>query len=141
MKSYQVKFDNSRMDSLSQDPKRTRETFLQQAEQPVLLALESDNPYITIELLDNGADPNTLTSTGGQKVLLDERSRRYDTGETILDVVRRKLKDIEKWQDAIGKDDDAPLQLLKEDKYYLGHLKEGTYQHWTAREALRGAKE
>ncbi|KAK5146469.1 hypothetical protein LTR04_001040 [Oleoguttula sp. CCFEE 6159] len=141
MKSYQVKFDNSRMDSLSQDPKRTRETFLQQAEQPVLLALESDNPYITIELLDNGADPNTLTSTGGQKVLLDERSRRYDTGETILDVVRRKLKNIEKWQDAIGKDDDAPLQLLKEDKYYLGHLKEGTYQHWTAREALRGAKE
>jgi hypothetical protein len=119
------------------DPDTNMKNFKQNTDQPIVVALESENPDVALELLKKGVDPNTLTPMG-QKVILEENMRHYK-GETVMDVVKRKLKILRQYS---GEQfyAQAPLQL-KHDSYYLANIEPGTYKHWVASISLERAKQ
>lgn len=122
---------------LGNDPDKNLKNFKQNTDQPIIAALEFENPDVVLELLKKGADPNTLAPMGHQ-VMLEENMRHYK-GETVMDVVKRKLKLLRQYS---GEQFYAqePLQL-EHDSYYLANIELGTYKHWAASISLEKAKQ
>ncbi|KAI0889471.1 ankyrin repeat protein [Annulohypoxylon maeteangense] len=61
-------------------------------EQPLVIAIKSLHPSNAIELLERGADPNTLTRAS-HNVISNDWSRKYHKGRSVLDVVHDLLKE------------------------------------------------
>lgn len=134
MKSFQKKF----LDQVSRNnPEQNKLTFYRQVEQPIVIALQCEEPSVILELLDRGVDPNTLT-TKGQICLHDEYQRTYLKGESLLDAVRNAIKDLRGYKGE-GNEPEAPTPL-KDDNYYLKDVREGTYKFWVASTGLKSAK-
>ena len=97
-------------------------------EQPLITAIKTcREPEVLYRLLERGADPNSMT-TASRQVLRDEWSRRYNKGETALDLVREQIKQLEKYtkeKPAASK----PSALLPNMDEYLRGFQPGTYQH------------
>ena len=83
--------------------------------QPVIYAVEQQLPMIAKYMLEKGASSNTLTSMG-QKVLFDTYSRQYNKGETLLDLIDKKIEEL---QPAIKSTTLNPI-VLENDQYHLG---------------------
>jgi hypothetical protein len=120
-----------------EDPKKNLELFNKSVEQPVVLAVEKELPSIILEMLAKGADPNTVTKLGSS-VLQEEYQRRYTKGETLLDVVRKKLDELRLYKSE--QEPESPPEALKDDVHYLSGLEPGTYKHWIASTNLKNAK-
>ncbi|KAJ8118133.1 hypothetical protein ONZ43_g4053 [Nemania bipapillata] len=67
--------------------------FQDGTEQPLLVAIRSPKPELALELLERGVDPSPLTK-GSWNVVRNEWSRRYNRGETALDVVRKLISEL-----------------------------------------------
>lgn len=122
---------------IDDDPDENLKRFKKSTNQPIIVALETEEPAVALELLKKGVDPNTLTPIGQQVVL--EENMQYYKGETVMDIVKRKLKLLQQYSGEYLYVQ-APLQL-KEDSYYLENLQPGTYKHWAASISLKQAKE
>ncbi|KAI0970115.1 ankyrin repeat protein [Xylaria arbuscula] len=106
--------------------------FNNSTEQPLLVAIRSSQPALALELLDRGADPSTMTKASWEMVR-DEWARRYKSGETALDVVRKILGELRNYDEnssttklPIGFVDEEPRGAAE----FLSQFSEGTYQHW-----------
>ncbi|KAI1269144.1 ankyrin repeat protein [Xylariaceae sp. FL1019] len=120
------------------DENSNRVKYEDSVEQPLLVAIRSPQPSIALELLDRGADPNPLTKSS-YKCIRNEWARRYNKGESALDVVQRLL---EKLRDYTGQKGPAVHDGHRQIKHrpseprgvneFLSQFKEGTYQHWVA---------
>jgi ankyrin repeat protein len=66
-----------------------QEQFGREIEQPIITAAYQELPEIVIEFLQRGVDVNTLT-TAANTILNAKNMRNYNTGESLLDVVRQK---------------------------------------------------
>ncbi|KAI8633475.1 ankyrin repeat protein [Xylariaceae sp. FL1651] len=106
-------------------------------EQPLLVSIRSPHPETAIELLERGADPNPLTKAS-YNVIRNEWSRSYNTGESALDVVRKLLRQLRKYEEkklkihtqpSFGRDPPAPEEPRGTDKF-LSQFTKGTYQYW-----------
>ncbi|KAI1288909.1 ankyrin repeat protein [Xylaria venustula] len=106
--------------------------FSNYVEQPLLVAIRSSQPALALELLDRGADPSPITKASAE-IVLHEYARRYNTGETALDVVRKILKELRKYNEYpsttklhIGFVGEEPRGAAE----FLSRFPEGTYHHW-----------
>lgn len=133
MKAVQSKWSNARYDSTHN--KRQFETV---NEQPVVVAVQCEMALLAAQLIEShGVDPNVLT-TKGYDVLHNEYTRRYNRGQTILDLVRAKIETLRTWKPSESKHE--PPEALKDDKEYLKGDAD-SYQRWSSSKQLRQAKE
>jgi hypothetical protein len=66
----------------------------------------------------------------GVIILQNPNNSHYQTGESLLDIIQKKLKALREYKDP----DNTPKtpESLKSEEYYTRGLKEGTYRHWSA---------
>ncbi|KAF2214146.1 hypothetical protein CERZMDRAFT_38359 [Cercospora zeae-maydis SCOH1-5] len=134
MKAYQWKRE------ADANSKHNTEEFRKRIQQPIVSAVQCELPSLAKVLIEqHGVDVNTLT-TAGWKVVHEEYSRHYTKGESLLDCVRSKLKELRGWKPTEEDRPEEPLQL-KDDEIYLSGLTEGSYQWWSASKQIRAAKE
>ncbi|KAF3344776.1 hypothetical protein VD0002_g1466 [Verticillium dahliae] len=80
------------------DYQQNQNKFARSVEQPLIVAVKyCVNLEVAMKLVEMGADPNTPTSHG-QTVMHDEWQRKYNRGETVLDVVHAQLKNLRKYK-------------------------------------------
>ena len=101
-------------------------------DQPLMVALRvSPDPAMAIRLLEGGADPNTMTQISYQ-LLQDEWQRRYNKGETALDVVRQQ---IEKLRNYTADEMSTVKPKLRDGMdEYLETLDKSSFLYWVASE-------
>ncbi|KAI1443934.1 ankyrin [Annulohypoxylon stygium] len=120
-------------------------------EQPLIIAIKSTHPSNAVELLEKGADPNTLTRAS-HNLIRNEWSRRYSKGRSALDVVHEFLREYRSFRDDLI----GALQPRQMSQFYapvkniyferpvepfgtaefLSLFTEGTYQHWVVSTAI-----
>ncbi|KAL1998839.1 hypothetical protein VTN02DRAFT_5497 [Thermoascus thermophilus] len=108
--------------------------------QPVVTAVELEQPAIARALLARGADPNTLTPQGYQVRDALPGSYVSKTGQTLLDCVQDRLRQLREYTGELLPST-APEPLDPDDDFYLHGLAEGTYRLWTAERALAAARD
>ncbi|KAL9084954.1 MAG: hypothetical protein Q9165_007820 [Trypethelium subeluteriae] len=135
MKATRVQYDNyfSRQSS-----KEHRDRFNERITQPVVLALDTEQPAIALELLRRGADANTLTCDG-YDVIAHDWSRNWKQGQSLLDLVGERLKHLYKYK---GEElPSPPSKVFSDDESaYFQDLEEGTYKFWATRTRLDALK-
>ncbi|RYP71433.1 hypothetical protein DL771_004800 [Monosporascus sp. 5C6A] len=127
------------------DYESNKKQFRKAAVQPLLVAIESPNPTIAIQLLDRGADPNVITQSS--VVLLENTwARRHNRGESALDVVQESLAKLREYkgektlfnspQSNYGYNGSIKKAFLQPPEgpfgtsEFLEKFRDGTYQHW-----------
>lgn len=128
--------------------------FAQSFSQPLITAISNEQPSMANELLNRGADPNTLAPSG-YRCIQDEYSRSYTRGQSTLDLVQEKMKNLRESHDSLThgfshhnssvyhhahQSQPTKPKPLESDDHYLGHFTEGTYQHWAAKRQLQREK-
>ncbi|KAI1126228.1 ankyrin repeat protein [Nemania abortiva] len=119
-----------------------QDKFHDGTEQPLLVAIRSPQPVIALELLDRGVDPSPITKSSWN-VVRNEWSRRYNRGETALDVVRSLLSELRKYSREpatarsgarrVGRSNYDQSSTVMEPfgtAEFLSLFTKGTYQYW-----------
>lgn len=109
------------------DLEGSRRMYMQSMEQPLITAVRSGNTDAAIKLLDNGADPNALTSES-QCLLTNEYMRSYTRGMSALDLVGDLIQGLSNYEG-----EKPPLReprLQSGTERSLRKTKPGTYQRW-----------
>jgi len=107
--------------------------------QPIIAVAAKEMGKPIEEFLAHGADANTLEQNA-HSILQDPSSARYKTGESLLDVVQKKLKALRKYK---GEPENAPRkepETLRDETFYTNSLLEGSYHHWTALRDFQSVK-
>lgn len=93
-------------------------------QQPLILALQSANPAIALELIERGADVNSMTTRAYSKIT----SRySYYNGESALDLVRSSLGKLGKYK---GEGKLAEPRWPQNMTEFLQKFEPGTYAHY-----------
>lgn len=134
LKSAKVSSTHSNLGDLE----RSRKTYQKSMEQPLIAAIRFGNTDAALELLQNGADPNALTSET-QLLLVEEYRRRWTKGTAALDLARDLIHELSKYT---GEKTNTDKPLLKTGMgEYLQKLEPGTYQHWMVSKDVKHTKE
>ncbi|KAH8602501.1 hypothetical protein B0O99DRAFT_606743 [Bisporella sp. PMI_857] len=136
IKGYLAKNDRAKNHTAEQN----LNAFHTTATQPIITAAIKESGQIVQDLLAYGADPNTLEKTAWSQ--LQNKNYRYYKGETILDIVQKKIKTLS----AYVPEADHPVHPIKPEKLrsetsYIFGLADGTYQKWTAINDFKTAKQ
>lgn len=108
-----------------------------QVEQPILTAIASGYPDVAIELLNRGADPNTLNPQSAQ-MLLNEYEKQWSRGVTVLDITRQNIEALASHvEKGMALTEPKEAQGLDE---YLNGTTTGTYKHWCISSAVESEK-
>ncbi|KAM5476955.1 hypothetical protein MauCBS54593_000226 [Microsporum audouinii] len=118
----------------NQDAKQTQNNFQQNVTQPIVTAIMTDQPLVAIQLLEHGADPNTL-STLGYRILGSNYAS--DPGESLLDLVVMKICHLREYNERF---DQKAVTPLESDETYLAAYAEGSYQMCFVKERLAREK-
>lgn len=124
--------DDCRRSSAEENKKNFRRWF----EQPIILAIQNEMPEIAYQLVELGADPNTLTTDAWYQI---EYDRRTDGPGAVLDAVRQKIHKLRGY-----KPKEAPKEpeyKLKKDVDYLDGIEKNTYAHFAATKQIEDARE
>jgi len=115
-----------------------KKLFAKTTFQPLIIALRNcEDPSVILELLKKGADANTMTPMS-YDLLHNEWQRRYNSGETALDIVRERLKNLRKYKGEMPSQKKPKLiQGLDE---HLDQFMEGSYQHWMVKKDVERQK-
>jgi ankyrin repeat protein len=132
-----MKYYESKEDLDSWQRNKPRSDFERQIDQPIICAVHKELPSLVRILLEyHEIDVNTLSREGFAAVAAGQNNR--DRGETLLDVVRAKIKGLKEWKHEPEKID-APFALEKDEQYLSGH-KAGSYAHWLVRQQISDGK-
>lgn len=134
-KSVQMKYSDTSFRSTEDN----ENNFQQNVEQPLVQAVDMDLPDLVLELLNHGADPNTLQASA-HMVIKNVHQRTYHKGKSILDAVQDKIAKLKEYN---GEKPEpvAPLEVNSNDGYYLKGLAEDSYQLHVATMQLKDARE
>lgn len=116
-----------------------RSNFVDDVEQPVILAVNSELPDIAIRLLDMGVNPNMLTKRTSQDL---KRGYKWDEKESLLDVVRNKIKALRTALEKHQKVEQPvkPRGKVRDGVDYFEGLEPGSYKHYIVQAQLDNAK-
>ncbi|KAI1426426.1 ankyrin repeat protein [Xylaria sp. FL1777] len=119
-----------------------RTWFQTTTEQSLLVAIQSSQPAIALELLERGVDPSPITG-GSWNLIHNKFMRSYNSGQTALDVVRDRLSELRKYDgerastrfrsNFFERRTSHHLSVAEEPRgatEFLARFMEGTYQHW-----------
>ncbi|KAF2202189.1 ankyrin repeat protein [Delitschia confertaspora ATCC 74209] len=139
IKAFKAQFAN-------QDVKSNYDVFLRQIDEPITLAVRSDLPDIVLDLLARGVDPNTLSKEAKGMLIDSTNGSTYygsylnnDEPGSLLDTVRRKVKDLKRFEEDYLPIEPKPLVNNRVD--YLANLTPGSYQHFVAQIQLEKARQ
>ncbi|GKT40101.1 uncharacterized protein ColSpa_00282 [Colletotrichum spaethianum] len=107
-------------------------------EQPLIMAIQScSEPEVALNLIEKGADPNTLT-TNSYRAIAFEHHRSCYQGQTALDLVRHQLEQLQlyKGEKFTASKPELPLGMDE----FLQNYEEGSYQHWQVSENIHWRK-
>ncbi|KAI0111527.1 ankyrin [Daldinia grandis] len=126
---------------------RNLQTFKDQTEQPLIVAIRSRHPANAVELLEKGADPNTMTKVSHNVV--KGQGSGYNKGQTSLDLTRDILEQAREYKGMLIESSQTPRSGEASSFYntmtnnrqkrpvepfgieeFLAKFTEGTYQHW-----------
>ncbi|KAI0151968.1 ankyrin [Hypoxylon sp. NC0597] len=126
------------------DYEKNLERYRDSTEQPLIVAIKSLHPSNAIELLENGADPNTLTKDS-HNFIRNEWARNHTRGQSALDVVRDVIRELREFREELdgsrpvrrsgihnahrGDYMERPVEPFGTTEF-LANFEEGTYQHW-----------
>ncbi|KAF2109716.1 hypothetical protein BDV96DRAFT_502176 [Lophiotrema nucula] len=133
MKSVEMQYD----DVSRRDHTRNHTDFLKDVEQPIVIAVQAELPDLVKELLNRGADPNTLPKQT-QQGLVQTYYSRYNKMESLLEMVWNKIKELRKFGDP-----HPPVMsdlLLQDGHDYLEGIQPGSYKEYVANVQLAGAR-
>ena len=133
IKPVETQFD----EVAGRDSKDNHKRFTQDVEQPIILAAQTELPDIILQLLERGANPNTLPKATQQGVV-DDWYRRYNKMESLLEIVRTKLQSLRSFED--DKPPSPSKLKLKEGEDYLAGINPGTYKYFVAQVQLDNAR-
>lgn len=113
--------------------------------QPIISAASKELTTIIREMVEKGADVNSLTLRGQQSAV---GQRSYYKGHSLLDIVQWQIKKYGEFDCTKDKErnsydrrsDKVKPETLQDESYYLQGLKSGTYQYWTAQNRFRSVK-
>ncbi|KAF4971655.1 hypothetical protein FZEAL_9782 [Fusarium zealandicum] len=111
--------------SLEENQRKWKES----TEQPLITAIRSGSTDVVIKLLENGADPNSLTQKT-QELIFNEYQRTYNKGESALDLVRSAVDTLQAYtgeHGGVAEPEEKPGM-----DEFLSNLSPGTYSHWIA---------
>ncbi|PYI20190.1 ankyrin repeat protein [Aspergillus violaceofuscus CBS 115571] len=117
---------------------RLKEIFRYRLTQPIMLAIQQDLPLLALELLELGADANTLTPEAYRAQDEDYQLRSNGDGVSLLDCVRNKLKAFRAYPE--DESQQRCWQTYSFDNDYLSDLTENTYQRWSTKSLVWDAK-
>ncbi len=98
--------------------------FQKMTEQPLILALQSPDPRVALDLLERGADVNTLTKSTHSK--LQQNWYSYHVGQSALDIVEELLRKLRAYK---GESSTSKPKLPAGGDEFLSGYKPGTFQH------------
>ena len=133
-----AKFSSS-MENRLQSYDQNKALYHRSVHQPLMVALRnSPDPDMAVRLLEGGANPNAMTQISYQ-LLTDEWQRRYNKGETALDVVRDHIENLRKYSGETFSVAKPELQEGMDE--YLASLDRGSFIYWLAFSAVKSKKE
>lgn len=106
--------------------------------QPIVTAAGLEMGKTVQELLKHGADPASLETTAWG-ILQNPNNSHYQTGESLLDIIQKKLHALREYKGPESSALKEP-ESLKSEEHYTRGLKEGTYQHWSALKDFQATK-
>ena len=129
-----------------------KEYWRRGVEQPLIVAIQSPNPKTAVELLERGVDPNVITKASSD-LLKNHWSRRYNKGQSALDLVRDSLEKLREYKGEkarfVTRRDTGyipgyrpPLYFVEPPKgpqqtdEFLQKFQKGTYQWWVVSEDI-----
>ncbi|OPB42070.1 hypothetical protein A0O28_0031870 [Trichoderma guizhouense] len=124
----------SNLGNLEQTKKRYEESI----EQPLIAAIRSGNTDLVIQLLEKGANPNSVTRET-QYALANDSQRNWTKGTTALDMVKHlitKLREYTGEKTALREPEKQPGI-----DSYLEKFEPGTYQHWLVAFKVKSAQD
>lgn len=134
IKSAQAKFEYYKNKSTEEN----QELYGDNVEQPIILAVDSDQPELILLLLRKGADPNTLTIDGSRAVH-DSYYRNQDRGTSLLDIVKSKIGLIR--ENDVFKSKEEPKNPFSQDlAAYTAGYASGSYKEWAVTVQYDAAK-
>ncbi len=130
---------SSGMEKRLQSYEQNKTLYHKSVQQPLMVALRnSPDPELAVRLLEGGADHNTMTQVS-YELLTNEWQRRYNKGETALDVVRDHIENLRKYS---GEKFLAVKPELQEGTdEYLASLDKGSFLYWVASQDVKAKKE
>ncbi|PYH47148.1 ankyrin repeat protein [Aspergillus saccharolyticus JOP 1030-1] len=117
---------------------RLKDIFRHQLTQPIMAATQQEMPVLALELLELGADANTLTAQAYQAQDAGYQLQQNMGGMSLLDCVRDKLKTLRAYLAPDSQQQTSGVYTFKDD--YLSDLAEDTYQWWTTRNIVWDAR-
>lgn len=99
--------------------------------QPVIAAAAKEMGKLIEDFLAHGADPNTLEKQG-HSVIQHPLHTQYQTGESLLDIVQKKLEALREYKGESENTPEKEPETLRDEKFYTRGIIEGTYQYWAA---------
>ncbi|QKX64713.1 uncharacterized protein TRUGW13939_11889 [Talaromyces rugulosus] len=121
---------------LNRSPESNQNNFSTNVEQPIIVAAQTQQPSVAIELLASGVDVNTLSTAGYSSLIYDHWN---GNGTTLLDCVQERLTHLRRYKGETV-ERNPPISLHPEDSTYLKEFSEGTYQMWTGSRSLRAER-
>ena len=112
-------------------PEQNMNQYKNNVTQPIIAAAAKELGKSIEDFLANGADANTLEKQA-QSILQHPSNSHYQTGESLLDIVQKKLKALRRYKGEPGNNPQKEPEILQDEKFYTRGLVEGSYQHWTA---------
>ncbi|KAI3549731.1 hypothetical protein CABS01_12565 [Colletotrichum abscissum] len=130
LKAAKFSKSNNRLGSYEDNKKQ----FNQHTDQPLIVAIKNcTDPDIALNLIEKGADPNTMT-TNSYRAIENDYQRAYNKGETALDLVQQQLKKLRDFKS--DKFTQIMPHLSAGMDEFLARYPEDTYQHWQISENI-----
>jgi ankyrin repeat protein len=112
-------------------PEQNMNQYKTSVTQPIIAAAAKEMGQSIEDFLAHGADANTLEKQA-QSILQHPSNAKYQSGESLLDIVQKKLKALRKYEGEPESTAQKEPETLRDEKHYLRGLKEGSYYHWSA---------
>ncbi|UNI14911.1 hypothetical protein JDV02_001490 [Purpureocillium takamizusanense] len=119
------------------DLDHARRSYRESLEQPLIAAIRSGNADAAIKLLEDGADPNALTSDTN-RLLIDEYRRRWNHGTSALDLVRDVIHELLMYKGEKALFTEPTSQPGMDE--YLEKIETNTYTHWIVSTDVKKSK-
>jgi ankyrin repeat protein len=116
-------------------PEASKDNYLQNVTQPLMLAAQKGMPKTMEVLLAAGADPRILDGPGYAAV---KHGTQWNKASSLLDVVRSKIETLKKY-DGEELYSQRP-QILQDEAHYVLGIKKGTYEFWSATNRFKATK-
>lgn len=117
------------------DFESNKKLFNKHVEQPIIYAAtHCPDSSVAMELLERGANPNTVTSRSSE-IVADEWMWRYNKGESLLDVVRSQILRLRKYKGETP----TKKKLQRPDgmQEQLDNAPKESYEYWITAEDIK----